>query len=336
MRQTFSPPMAPATSRGRFVRLRPLAGLVMAGLLAVVPLSPVLSQEGGPGKPADVAAIRAASAAYAEALARGDADAVKAAWTADGDVVDGWGNRSLPQEIVVEKAAASRPAAARSETRIRFLSADVAIEDGSFDVLLPGTRTEVEGWFSALWVRRDEGWKLAGVRESERPVVADADMLEDLDWLVGDWVLDVDEKAIEEGDGRHDLPDATRMSIRWDEGRAFLVRDVRVPLAANDASAGFVDVHNRIGWDPVVRRVRSWGFSSDGSRSEATLFRDGDSWVAVQTVFLPDGRQESTTNVYSPDGPDRCVWRIMPDAFDADAGRPTRAVWVRQAKEGGR
>jgi hypothetical protein len=56
----------------------------------------------------------------------------------------------------------------------------------------------------------------------------------------------------------------------------------------------------------------------------------------VQTVFLTDGRQESTTNVYSPDGPDRCVWRIMPDVFDADGGRPTRAVWVRELKEGGR
>jgi hypothetical protein len=30
------------------------------------------------------------------------------------------------------------------------------------------------------------------------------------------------------------------------------------------------------------------------------------------------------------------VWRIMPEVFDADAGRPTRAVWVREVKGGGR
>ena len=330
---TFSRPRVP---EGRGSRVPQIACFATACLLAVTSLPSASSQETAAGKPADVAAIRAASAAYAAALARGDAEAVRAAWTADGDVVDGWGNRTRAREIEIEEGASSEPAAHRPETRLRFLSADVAIEDGTVDVVLPGTQTRVDGWFSALWVRSDEGWKLAGLRESERPVVADADMLEELDWLVGDWVLDVDEKAIEEGDGRHDIPPATRMSVRWDEGRAFLVRDVRVPLAANDAPAGFIDVHQRIGWDPVVRRVRSWGFSSDGSRSEATLFRDGDSWVAVQTVFLPDGRQESTTNVYSPDGPEKCVWRIMPEAFDADAGRPTRVVWVRQAKEGGR
>lgn len=330
MPSTLPRPRAPVNGRWSSRLLR------IACLLALVPLSRAVSDEAVTGKPADVAAIRAASAAYAEALARGDAQAVREAWTPDGDIVDGWGNRSPAREIEVREGGTPEPVARRPETLLRFLSADVAIEDGSVDVVLPGTRNRVEGWFSALWVRSEKGWKLAGVRESERPVVADPDMLEELDWLVGDWALDVDEKALGEGDGRHDLPPATRMSVRWDEGRAFLVRDVRVPLAANDATAGFIDVHQRIGWDSGVRRLRSWGFSSDGSRSEATLFRDGDSWVAVQTVFLTDGRQESTTNVYSPDGPDRCVWRIMPDVFDADAGRPTRAVWVREVKEGGR
>ena len=39
---------------------------------------------------ADVAAIRAAAAAYREALARADEEAIQAAWTADGDIVDSW------------------------------------------------------------------------------------------------------------------------------------------------------------------------------------------------------------------------------------------------------
>ena len=41
---------------------------------------------------ADVTAIRAAATAYRAALAKGDAAAIKAAWTEDGDAVDGWGN----------------------------------------------------------------------------------------------------------------------------------------------------------------------------------------------------------------------------------------------------
>jgi hypothetical protein len=124
--------------------------LRIACLLALVPLSRAVSDEPATGKPVDVAAIRAASAAYAEALARGDAQAVREAWTPDGDIVDGWGNRSPAREIEVREGGTPEPVARRPETRLRFLSADVAIEDGSVDVVLPGTRNRVEGWFSAL------------------------------------------------------------------------------------------------------------------------------------------------------------------------------------------
>lgn len=133
-----------------------------------------------------------AASAYREALAKGDAAAVKAAWVAEGDIVDGWGNRLRPDEITAADrgpAAANRPRPEfrSSETDLRFITADVAVEDGTVDVVLPGMQTSIEGWFSALWVRSGGSWKLAGLRESERPVVADSEMLADLDWMVGDW-----------------------------------------------------------------------------------------------------------------------------------------------------
>lgn len=281
------------------------------------------------GAAADVAAIRAAAAAYREALAKGDTDAVKAAWTADGDIVDGWGRRLKPQDMAAldggsAVATQPRPEFHVAETQLRFLTADVAVEDGTVDVVLPGMKTPIEGWFSALWVRSGTAWKLAGLRESERPVATDADTLEDLDWLVGDWELIVDEPT---GAGPAASPAATEMSVRWDAGRKFLIREVRIRDAAAPG-----EVHQRIGWDPLVRRIRSWSFSSDGSRGEATWLRDGDSWVAVQTGVLPDGRQASAVNIYSYDGRDRFVWRVLPEALDADAGRPTRATWVRKPK----
>jgi len=128
-------------------------------------------------------------------------------WAADADIVDGRGQRVRPADIApvdAGPAAASRPRpeVTVGETTIRFLTGDVAVEDGTADIVLPGTQTAIEGWFSALWVRRDGVWKLAGVRESERPVVADANMLADLDWMVGDWVVVVDEPAGNKDGGR--------------------------------------------------------------------------------------------------------------------------------------
>ena len=307
--------------------------------VAVAPLPPASAQAvASNGASADAAAIRAAAKAYREALAKGDAAAVKAAWAADGDIVDGWGRRFQPQDVgALDGGPAAgvkpRPEFRLTETRLRFITTDVAVEDGTVDVVLPGMKNPIEGWFSALWVRSGGTWKLAGLRESERPVASNADTLEDLDWLVGEWVLTVDEAAEQAGAGKPAAGAAMEMSVRWDAGRTFLIREARVPVAAKDsADANVVEVHQRIGWDPLVRRIRSWSFSSDGSRGEATWFRDGDSWVAVQTGIMPDGRQETAVNIYSYDGRDRCVWRILPEALAADDGRPTRATWVRKPK----
>lgn len=325
---------AAADLRGSFVRggfVSRLGGLILAMVTAagLPPAGDVSAAETG-GAPADLAAIRAAATAYRAALAKGDEAAIRAAWTADGDIVDGWGNRLLANEPAALTGSPSgetpskgpRPEFRFGESRVRFITPDVAVEDGTVDAILPGMETPIEGWFSAVWARQDGAWKLASLREAERPLPADADMLADLGWMVGDWklVIDAPEQA---------AAPAMEMKARWDAGQTFLIRDARVPVAGE---AGFVEVHQRIGWDPLVRRIRSWSFSSDGSRGEATWFRDGDSWVAVQTAVLPTGRQETAVNIYSYDGSDRCVWRMLPDALETDDGRPTKATWVRTSK----
>lgn len=273
-----------------------------------------------------VEAIRAAAKAYREAVSKGDSDAIRAAWTADGDIVDGWGNRLEAQAAGVlngNHAAGPRPEFHVGDTRLRLISADVALEDGSVDVTLPGMTNPIEGWFSAIWVRRGDAWKLAGLRESERPVSTDGSMLDDLGWMVGDWGI--------VAEGTAPRAAATEMTVRWDAGHAFLIREARIPnLTDGDDSPEMVDIHQRIGWDPVVRRIRSWSFASDGSRGEATWFRDGDSWVALLTTILPDGRQRTSVNIYSYDGKERCVWRTLPQGLDSDPGLPPRVTWIRK------
>ena len=78
-----------------------------------------------------VEAIRSAATAYREAVSKGDANAIRGAWTADGDIVDGWGNRFEAQASGVltgSPAAGPRPEFHVGETRLRLISADVALE----------------------------------------------------------------------------------------------------------------------------------------------------------------------------------------------------------------
>jgi hypothetical protein len=284
---------------------------------------------------ADVAAIRAAAAAYREALAGADEAAIQAAWTAEGDIVDSWGNRLLaqdPKALTAGVASGPRPEFRFGESRVRFITPDVAIEDGSVDAILPGMQNPIEGWFSAVWVRQEATWKLASVREAEQPLPAGEDTLADLDWMVGDWKLEV-EAAESDASADKKAASAMEMRVRWDAGRMFLIREARVPLVDGEGAdgEGFLEIHQQIGWDPDVRRIRSWSFSSDGSRSEATWFRDGGSWVAMRTAVLPTGRRETAVSIYTYDGEGRCVWRVLPEALEGNDGLPTKATWVRTA-----
>jgi ketosteroid isomerase-like protein len=288
-------------------------------LAALLPATRAAGQP--PAEDADIAAIRSAAAAYREALARGDAATIRAAWTADGDLVDSFGAIVPAADLA---AAGDQPATPPAETRLRLITPDVALEDGSFEAIVPGLSRPLAGSFTAVWVRAGDAWKLAGVRESERPVVADASSLDDLDWLVGDWVLVPDDGLESKEAG------SMEMTVRWDAARTFLIREARLTPPV-DSGEPVVELEQRIGWDPLVGRIRSWSFSTDGSRAEATWFRDGQSWIVRGASVLPDGTQAGATNIYTFDGADRCLWQVVRPPLGSDP-LPTRATWVRKAR----
>lgn len=221
-----------------------------------------------------------------------------------------------------------RPEIRLGETRLRLVTSDVALEDGSIDVFIPGTQAPLAGWFTAIWVKQGGEWKIAGTREGERPPAEGPDALDDLEWMVGEWTLEP------EAGGAQTAAPAMEMSVRWDAGRTFLVRDVRLTAPDEAGTPVSVDVQQRLGWDPLVGRVRSWSFSTDGTRGEATWFRDGTSWISKVTTIRPDGEQATAIHIYTSDGRDRCAWRTVQEPFAADERMPVRATWVRKPKGG--
>jgi uncharacterized protein (TIGR02246 family) len=262
----------------------------------------------------DADAIRAAGAAYKAALERGDGAALAALWTPDGDIVDATGNvlKGRDSVAMLEPAAAGtagspKPSFTIKDTSLRFMSPDVALEDGTVSVVPPGGGSAMEGRFAAVWVRHEGAWKLSALREARGEEVDGAATLAELAWMVGDWTVVEDA-----GDAKDSAAKATiEMSVRWNPSRTFLLRDMKITppgAAADDA----IQVSQRIGWDPLLKSVHSWVFSSDGGHGEAIWSQDEGSWVARTTAVLPDGSQTSSLNIYSYDGKDRCVWRSLP------------------------
>jgi uncharacterized protein (TIGR02246 family) len=307
---------------------RPIA--VLSALVAGLCLTAAAAEP----RARDEAGVRAASQRYREALDRGDGQALAALWTADGDIVDEQGNLLAGRKTV---AATSKPAAdviqpsfRINDTSLRFLTADVALEDGTVEVSVPGLVRPLQGRFSATWVREADGWKIAALREDRLDAEAAAEKLEDLDWMVGDWVV-VDDGAGKAGAAAAEpQKPAVEMKVQWNANRTFLLRDMKISAPASTDDSAALHVTQRIGWDPLARQIHSWVFSSDGGHGEAVWSRDGDSWVARTSGVLPDGTRTASLNIYTFDGKNRCTWRSLPTHVGGEHTPPLNLQMIRK------
>jgi len=303
--------------------------LVCGACSAVLPTLAAADAAPSP-RAADEAAIRAATKAYLAALDQGDTEKLAALWTPDGDIVDAMGNRMVGRDAVsVEKAPAGdsgRPQFEIHETSLRFLSDEVAIEDGTVEVT-PDAGQPLTGRFSATWVKHEGTWKLAALREARGGEVSGVEALADLEWMVGDWVV-VEDSA---GPGAEGRP-VIEVSTRWNPSKTFLNR---VMTITHSPDAPPLTITQRIGWDPLTETIRSWVFGSDGSHGEATWTRDGRSWVAQARAVMINGSQSTSLNIYTYDGKDRCAWRSLPTHVGSEHVPPVNMTMIRKPLAGG-
>jgi uncharacterized protein (TIGR02246 family) len=247
----------------------------------------------------DEQAIRAAAKQYVEALAQGDAKTLSALWVPDGDIVDEFG-RSTPAREVIDREAKAREAPAESPkggpevnlggSTIRFLTSDVAVEDGRVDVTAKDQPPRL-GRFTAIWVRGDGRWRLATLREA-RISTSTADDLAALDAMVGQWTGQAGTAQLD-------------ASARWNDKHTFLEREITV---THDGRV-IMDGRQRIGIDPIDGKIKSWMHDSDGGHGEGVWTRHGDAWIVQATGVSPDGKRTASTNVYTFDGPESLTWK---------------------------
>lgn len=266
-------------------------------VLLVVSTCGLFAQAQTGGRQQDEEAIRRVAQEYLAALARGDAKAMGELWTSDGDVVDEAGRSYPARSVIMQESSegeAARPVVKLTGSKIRFLTSDVALEDGTSEVSNPTAQgvAPLVGRFTLIWVKQDGNWRLASLRETRSDPPATAAQLAELDWLAGDWTG-------ENGDTTIDI------STRWNETRTYLLRDLKVLREGHVVFSGT----QRIGWDPVTRTIKSWVFDTDGGHGEGTWTKVGDRWLVHGSGVLANGQRTTSTNEYSPEGNDAVRWR---------------------------
>jgi uncharacterized protein (TIGR02246 family) len=267
---------------------------------------------------ADEAAIRTNIEKFVKAYNAGDAKAVAALFTPDGEVHDKAGNEAEGREAIEKTFAKIFKDMPEKNLEvfiesIRFIGSDLALEVGTTkETPEPNEPPDIDR-YTVLHVKRDGKWQMALARDEEGPPPTAHEQLRPLAWLVGEWVDDGGSTVV-------------RSTCRWSEDKNFLLQDFRLEISGRDA----MNVSQRIGWDPLTKHVRSWVFDSEGGFGESIWTRDGDDWIIRSTGVRPDGTTGSATNTLIRSGNDGYVWRSTDRIVADDVQPPTEVRVVRK------
>jgi len=285
---------------------------------AIQPLRSIAAEQ----QSSELKEIRAASAAYLKAMENGDSRALAAAWTADGDYIDASGRAFNAHDLIAsqfrEGAGGRTHPPHATVDRVRLISPEVAIEDGHVVHAAASGEPARVSRYSAVWVKRDGGWRLDSLRESLLPSPPRNSRLEDLAWLLGEF-------AGLSADGTQVIASG---SISRDGN--YLLREFT--LTHRDHSRQ--SLTQRIGWDPLTGGFKSWVFDSNGGHSEGLWKRQGDSWIVNTSGVSPDGKRSSATNVYSQINDKGHVFDSVGATIDGKLSPDVRVKLLRQAPQG--
>jgi hypothetical protein len=133
------------------------------------------------------------------------------------------------------------------------------------------------------------------------PPTRDTTPLDDLAWLVGEWVDEADDATV-------------HTSWQWAKNERFLVGNFAVSVG------GQVDMEGTqvIGWDAASRQLRSWVFDSEGGIGSGVWKHSGDTWVVETSSTLRDGTQGTAFNYYRPIDEQAFEWRSDNRVLDGE------------------
>ena len=90
--------------------------------------------------------------------------------------------------------------------------------------------------------------------------------------------------------------------------------------------------HQRIGWDPIKKQIRSWTFDEDGGFGEATWTRDGDRWAIKSELVLADGKKITATNIITHIDADTITWQSKDRTVDGKPVPDVKEIKMKRVK----
>jgi uncharacterized protein (TIGR02246 family) len=266
-----------------------------------------------PAPSADEEQIRKGVVAFVEQYNAHKADAIAALFAPDARMTfrDGTevnGRDEIKQSF--DDAFTSSPKGAISVVveSIRFLTPDVAVEEGFTSLFPDGETLTSRGRYTVVHLKKNGRWLMQSARVEEEETLSAYGQLQALEWLIGEWI----------DEGRDDTVEAR---FHWDENKSFLLEDFQVVREGSVVLKGT----QRIGWDPQAKQVRSWIFDSEGGFGEAAWTSVDDKWVCKAQGTSSEGTSASATRTLTRAAQDRVIWTST-DRLAGDEQLPDLAV----------
>ena len=294
--------------------LRAIALTILSMFLVAGSARPVEGQ--GQEDPA-IAAVRKSAEKSVSAFNAGKVDELAAMFLPKGELIDEEGTVYQGQQEIKDLLGgffAKFPGAklALDIESIRLVG-PVAIEEGTRTITTKDSAAKSQLRYIAVRAKTDSGWQIASFRDfADDPVPTPHENLQPVAWLVGDWVN-------EGADGK------VAISYRWSEDKNFLLGEFQF----NSAEGLPRKSSQRIGWDPVAGKMRSWLFDADGGFAEGSWTLVDDEIVIKSSSVNPDGATASATltvtrkdkDHFSIAGTDRIVGDSREPDFDLTVAR---------------
>jgi uncharacterized protein (TIGR02246 family) len=299
----------------------PLLGLgALVGLVAVA-VSSARAQD-PPNASAEKTTLQKRAEDFVVAFNKGDADAVAAFWTPDGDYVDQAGETLKGRQAIAAAFRKQFEAVKGGKLRIapgslRFVKPDLAIEDGITEVLPPEGGLPTAARYTVVHVKVDGKWYLSSVREAVVTPSTQAQFLQPITWLLGEWVEE-SQKA-----------EQAEISFTWAENQNFLVST----FASTSKGVPMAGGTQWIGWDAANKCIVSWTFDSTGGFAQA-IWSNGapNTWTAKVVATLPEGQRLSATNTITKVDADHFTWRSTGRTVDGKSLPDTEVLKMKRAK----
>ncbi|HEY7154635.1 MAG TPA: SgcJ/EcaC family oxidoreductase [Gemmataceae bacterium] len=309
-------------TRRRLALALGLAAILAVGVFVAAGRSPADAEEQKAEEKEPLAKGR--RAAFIAAFEKGDAKAVASFWTPDATYVDQVGREYKGRtaiEQLYEKTFAARKGAklAIRVTSAKLLTPDVALQDGITEVTPSEGGLGTAARFSAVLVKKDGEWYLQSVRDAVVHPPSNAEHLEGIEWLIGEWT------------GEAEKGESSTASYDWAENQNFIVSSFATTVDGVPVVGGT----QWIGWDAIDKQIRSWSFYSRGGFGEAAWTKDGDKWALKTTARTAAGKKASATNLVTKTDDDHMTWQMTKLTVDGESipdPKPVKMKRVRPAQ----